>query len=381
MRSRRLSQTTQTCLVAGLLIIWWSCAVAVTVVIRSVIRSSPGSNFGNFHFPFPLTLTCLSNFGSAAIMGVVSSVLDMPRRFKAPTDESLLESDDSPGGTPSHLQLGTYWSDRFVLVLMGILQGFSMGAKNEALMHISISMRTMIFSTNVLVVMLAARLFRLETFTPKKLVSLLILTLGSALQGGSFLNRYAGDVINASALFGIFLALTSLFLDALRWVFLQILFSRGAHIRESILKSPLSPRVIRKAIGTPIKSDRPTSLSKVNMAAWVQWSSCPIFVLLAAHYEQGSWQQASNNPLALGVVATGLAVGCAGINLSEFAIVQHTSALSFNVMSDLHKIPMVIAGIACFGDEVKTAEVAGFGMCIIAAMLFSSAKHGDRIQR
>merc|ERR1719356_1981618 len=68
------------------------------------------------------------------------------------------------------------------LIVMGVLQGLSIAAKNEALMLLRVTSRTMIFNLSVLVTMFLARLFRLESLGPAKLVAATCLTVGGVLQ-------------------------------------------------------------------------------------------------------------------------------------------------------------------------------------------------------
>lgn len=374
---KRSMRTSQALIVFGLTVSWWACAVAVTVAMKAVLDFSPGHFFNGFHFPYPLSLTFLSNLASAVLMSAATVVLDKCLRRRASSEEPLLQGQDPEQATPACLQFGAAWSDRLGLVLMGTIQGLALGAKNEALMRISVSMRTMIFSTSVLMVMLVARLFGLEKFSLVKLLSLLLLTVGGMLQGGSFWNRCNGDVLDASALLGIILAVAAMFLDALRWVLLQFVFMKTVEIRESIVKSPISPVYIRKLVSAPVTSYQVIPWTKLHMVAWVMWATLPMSLWMSWCYELPALRNFSDKPAAVSGIVTALSIGVVGINLTEFGIVQYTSPLTFNVLSYLHNIPMIFAGIIFFGDEVKGIEVMGFTVCLVGAMLYSCARQGE----
>merc|ERR1719204_2927203 len=72
---------------------------------------------------------------------------------------------------------------RLTVLAIGVLQGLALGVKNEALLLLTVSTRTMILATNVLAVMLIARVCGLELLRRSKVLAAALLAVGGSLQG------------------------------------------------------------------------------------------------------------------------------------------------------------------------------------------------------
>jgi len=293
------------------------------------------------------------------------------------------------------------------LIAMGVLQGLALGAKNEALLLLSVSSRTMIFSTNVLVVMILARAFGLERLKKPKVVAALLLATGGALQGFvTFQEMRQGDLPNTDEPQGYVLAIVALVLDALRWVLLQALFTSEASTPSAPSDRDTAPVQTTTVVHAPLsggeESDRrdgvlpsprcgaedslpradlkevPPKLSKLQMVSLVMWMTTPVCLFLSLFFEPSGIVEASRNPMQIfGLVAL-LTIGVMGINLCEFGVVQWTSAVTFNVLSQLHSIPLVLAGVTFFGEEISGVQVLGFLFCMLGALLYSFVKAREK---
>lgn len=286
--------------------------------------------------------------------------------------------------------------ERYVaLIVMGVIQGLGLGAKNEALQMLSVATRTMIFALNVLVVMLIARIFGLETLERMKLVSAFFLAGGGMMQGLATWQQLQETSEPGSQMqdepLGYALALLALVLDALRWVILQATFAKDPP-QPTMRTLPASPthrgdvdcaghpgtaalpcEAGGAVMGAPMQAQLPP-LTKLQMVSWVMWMTTPVCLGLSLVFEPDGLTQVSRHPTAVTGLVTLLTIGVMGINLAEFGIVQWTSAVTFNVLSQLHSIPLILAGVTLFGEEIAAAQVLGFGICLLGALLYSYTK-------
>jgi len=127
------------------------------------------------------------------------------------------------------------------------------------------------------------------------------------------------------------------------------------------------------ALGAPMQARLPP-LTKLQMVSWVIWMTTPVCLGLSLVFEPDGLTQVSRHPTAVTGLVTLLTIGVMGINLAEFGIVQWTSAVTFNVLSQLHSIPLIMAGVILFGEEIVAAQVLGFGICLLGALLYSFSK-------
>jgi len=104
----------------------------------------------------------------------------------------------------------------------------------------------------------------------------------------------------------------------------------------------------------------------------------PICLLLSMVFEPGGLEAASREPLQLAGLVALLTLGVMGINVAEFGIVQWTSAVTFNVLSQLHSIPLVLAGVMFFGEHLSGIQVLGFCICLLGALLYSFIKAQEK---
>jgi len=275
------------------------------------------------------------------------------------------------------------------IAVIGLLQGLALGVKNEALLLLSVSTRTMIFATNVLAVMLIARLCGLEALRRTKLVSAVLLAAGGMLQGIATVQHMKSDDRSDSAA-GCMLALLALVLDALRWVLLQAVFmiQDALPIESSPMHDPspsghhppLSSGVGEGGATVVAGGGRrpPPQFTKFTMVSLVMWMATPVCILLSVIFEPDGLRQAWAKPVTLLRIVGLLTIGVMGINLAEFGVVQWTSAVTFNVLAQLHSIPMVLAGVLCFGEEVAAVQGIGFAVCLLGAMLYSWARAREK---
>jgi len=420
--------------------------VGVTVLMKAALAGPLVSGLGIMRFPYPLTLTLMANVWTAVLIDLLmllrkSWVRVVEARTLAPDAVAYAASSpgdskqqDSPAATPprsppqqhrqqpslrEHATASQPKHDVVALVTMGVMQGLALGAKNEALLMLTVSTRTMIMATNVLVVMIIAGVSGLEKFGRTKILAALLVATGGVLQGLAHLDAVAAPSSSAGGHggagpaarstdhpLGYVLAMVALVLDASRWVLLQRLFKRteqedkpgglvgymppsmgspsGDPRAEALLgekdrfdacesgASTPARRCFRRAAGEPS-----AALSKLHMVSSVMWSATPVVLLLSLAFEPAAAPLALRYAGGLARLVLMLALGVMGINVCEFGVVQCTSAVTFVVLSNLHSIPMVLSGIVFFREQVSLLEVAGFTVCILGSLLYSRAKTSE----
>merc|ERR1712060_931323 len=116
-------------------------------------------------------------------------------------------------------------------------------------------------------------------------------------------------------------------------------------------------------------------MSKLQLAAIVQPMTGLTCLVLAFYFESDTLDQCFSGPLLLRVLA--IALGITVITVSELRLVQLSSAVTCGVLINVHHVPMVLAGVLIFHDEVKMKSLYGFASCILGGMLYAYARYDD----
>lgn len=337
-----------------LIVCWWAAAAVVVIVIKSTLQPSSTQDA---LFPFPFALTSLCNGACGLIGMLISSVAGL---FRGERSVPTLDR-----------------HERATLVAIGIIQGAEIGCNNKALEYLTVAARTMISSTNVLFMMATARLWGLEQVDGLRLVALVLLTCGSALQGlgghrshvGVVHHRQGGhgwfhtafaDTLDWSHLRGVVLMLVSMVLCCIRWCLLQATMQRAP------------------------KDSGLGKLTKLQLLTWIMPVTSFVCFMFACMFEQSALSPAWLSKELFFRVLT-IAVLISTLTVAELGLVKLTSAVCLNVMSTLHQIPIVLAGVALFGDGVSLPGVSGFGLCLLGALVYARARslnpHGGAAEK
>lgn len=370
-----------------------------------------------FYYPFPFAITLLSNIGTALLTGCLAAIFDrrgvMAERKHAPgprmdpsqtlrpvmprvsSNSTLLEdiifpeeTDQQPAVAREVSHVSTTESENHpsvnALVTMGLLQGLSIAAKNEALLLLSVSSRTMIMNQTVLVVMLSAWACGLEKLHTWKLVAAGCLAMGGALQqmpddpksiSGDWPPR-GDDPLGYST------ALVALLLDAAKWVLLQLYFKKATE-RGGDETGAVSSNSRQDSSKTDEGASR-VGLSKLRMVSYVMWASTPVCITLVLAFEREALHIRMEDVVPLLRLVSLISVGVTGINVAEFGVVQYTSAVTFNVIAQLHSIPLLFCGVFFFGEDVTRFESLGFILALLGGLVYARSRaqetHDARIQ-
>merc|ERR1712151_69381 len=114
--------------------------------------------------------------------------------------------------------------------------------------------------------------------------------------------------------------------------------------------------------------------TRFRVVADIMFWSLPTCFVLAVAFEPGALAQIKADVPAVSLLVLALSIGVLGINVAEIGVVQWTSAVTFNVLAQVHSIPLVLAGVVFFGDRIGIYKAIGFGICLFGAITYSYSK-------
>lgn len=319
--------------------LWWLAAVEVTVVLKHAVGSSdssPGTGRRGV-FPYPLAITSLSNLATALIAIALASA--SRRRRNAPVRRALQRN------------------EALKLLLLGTIQGAELASTNKSLEYLSMATRTMLGSASILFMMVTARLWGLEPLDLPRIVSAVLLTLGGSLQGldAPDSHKAAANQASTAYLHGVMLQVATMVASAQRWSLAQFILQR-------------SPR------GSALEQ-----MSPLDLAARVLPLTAAVCFFLALIFEREAFLPENIFSAELMFSIAAIASGVAVLTVAELRLVQLTSAVAMQVLSTLHQVPLVLAGVLLFHDTVRLASMAGFSLCIVGALCYVRARNVQQV--
>eukprot|EP00747_Dinoflagellata_sp_TGD_P143253 gnl/TRDRNA2_/TRDRNA2_176363_c0_seq2.p1 gnl/TRDRNA2_/TRDRNA2_176363_c0~~gnl/TRDRNA2_/TRDRNA2_176363_c0_seq2.p1 ORF type:complete len:366 (+),score=71.50 gnl/TRDRNA2_/TRDRNA2_176363_c0_seq2:102-1100(+) len=248
------------------------------------------------------------------------------------------------------------------LFVVGIIQGIEIGCNNKSLEFLPVSVRTMINSTSVLFMMVTARCWSLERLGCLRLCAAALVITGGILEGSGELKTVSDDGRAA-----VLLQVASMAVGAQRWALLQAVMQH-------------SPR--GSALG---------QMSKLQIMTRILPITGVVCLCLAVPFEatEDSTTHASRGPLGLSAFmhvgpgmlllsVVGISCGVVTLTVAELQLVHLTSAVALQVLGTLHQIPIMLAGVVLFQEEVGLPTIAGFGLCVCGAMCYTAARQEDK---
>eukprot|EP00927_Polykrikos_kofoidii_P065796 TRINITY_DN61512_c0_g1_i1.p1 TRINITY_DN61512_c0_g1~~TRINITY_DN61512_c0_g1_i1.p1 ORF type:complete len:349 (+),score=34.49 TRINITY_DN61512_c0_g1_i1:177-1223(+) len=299
--------------------VWWSSAVVVVVMIGRTVKPTG-------IFPHPFTFT-----GAIQAFAAIAAWL-----FSVP----ITWQQQKPVATLRWTELGILWS-------IGLMQGFEIGLTNKALQLLLISTRTMLNSLCVLFLMISAWIWKLERLGTLRLTSAAVFVAGGVLQCFDHADSSGG-----SRVAGIIMQFVSITLAAQRCCMMQLIMQHSH--RDSAF----------------------SKMSKLSMLARVlPWTGGCCFVL-GWMFEPDAFSLTNIQLLLLRNTCV-ISVFLAIMLWMEYLLINRISAVAFNVLSTVHQIPLVLAGVLFQRNQVHEGQVLGFATCIIGALIYGAAHHVD----
>lgn len=299
--------------------LWWTAAIVAVVKIKQTVSI-------NGIFPHPFAFTSLVNFLTGLLAWFLSEVRYSRRPLRPPLARHEI----------------------LYLLAIGMIQGMEIGLTNKALGYLSVAGRTMISSTNVLIMMATAWVWGLERLGCLRVFSAFLLISGGLLQGLD--TRTTARTGRGP---GVALQVVSMLLSAQRWALAQHVLQRSHR---------------KSALG---------QVTKLQLLARTLPVTGFVCVPLAVVFEMDSF---TFDQLFQGALAIQLFLVSAGLTAmlyAELMLVKRLSAVAFNVLATIHQIPIVLAGVVIQHNQVGILSAYGFALCLVGALVYAAARHSD----
>ncbi|KAL6768099.1 hypothetical protein ACKKBF_B37790 [Auxenochlorella protothecoides x Auxenochlorella symbiontica] len=231
----------------------------------------------------------------------------------------------------------------------GVATGLDIGLSNYSLVFISLSFYVMCKSTVPLFLLAFAIMWRIEKPSWDLAGVVCVISIGLML-------LVAGEV--DFHLVGFLLVMTASALAGLRWTITQVLLQGSNATGHGALGGPVE--VILHL--TPVMS---ATLGVVSLAHEQLWNTLP-----SSPYFAG-WGHCL---LTAGIVATGAVIAFLMV-WAEFALIGHTSALTFMVAGTFKEVVTVAAAVLFLGERFTPVNAAGLVVLIIGVTLFNWQKY------
>mmetsp|Transcript_115907 Transcript_115907/g.249050 ORF Transcript_115907/g.249050 Transcript_115907/m.249050 type:complete len:479 (-) Transcript_115907:255-1691(-) len=336
-----VSQAARILLLVGL---WWTAAAVVIIMLKRIL-SAPSTGRGAVAmFPFPFALAGMTN-AAASFMQLLSVKASELQAFEAGSRQRKRPEAEE-----------MTWKETAVLVAIGAIHGASVGCTNMALGYLMVSERAMLVSLHVLFMMTTARLYGVERLGRTRLAAVALLTLGGVLQG---LGKADGTDIGLASvtstryLYGAGLQMLSMLLSSNEWILMQYVMQR-------------SPR--NSALGRS---------SKLQLSARIRPVTTCVCLFFAVLFEADAFspRYLMDPELLMRVLTIG--VGLSVLSVSEMSLVHITSAVALQVLSTLQQVVFLVISVAFLGEKVSALSAFGFGVCVVGAMVYMSARRAD----
>eukprot|EP00406_Dinophysis_acuminata_P011541 CAMPEP_0179221902 /NCGR_PEP_ID=MMETSP0797-20121207/6437_1 /TAXON_ID=47934 /ORGANISM="Dinophysis acuminata, Strain DAEP01" /LENGTH=392 /DNA_ID=CAMNT_0020928713 /DNA_START=59 /DNA_END=1237 /DNA_ORIENTATION=+ len=307
--------------------LWWAVAIVVTLLMKNTVR-------GGGIYPYPFALTGLTN----TCTGLLAFVLSCVVHFHA-----------SPLPAMEAHEVAK-------LAMIGAIQGAEIGCTNKSLEFLNVSTRTMVSSMSVLFMMLTARIWGLEQLGALRFVVAALLTLGGALQGLDLTGFGAApSQMSPGCWRGLALMVSSMVLGSHRWALIQ-------HITQH------SPP--QSAVGLMANS-------KLQLVARTMPLTGIVCFALAGYFERGALALDPLLQSALLANVLGISAGIATLTVVELEIVRVTSAVALQVLGTLKEIPVAVAGVLFFREQVGALSTIGFAFCVLGALVYKNLRSAE----
>ncbi|CAE8673515.1 unnamed protein product, partial [Polarella glacialis] len=199
-----------------------------------------------------------------------------------------------------------------------------------------------------------ARVWGLETLDPMRMLAATLQVAGGVLTGleppPTEGGRALQDAASGKFFHGVSLLIIAMVLSSQRWALIQ-------HV---VQKSPRGSAL--------------AGMSKLELTAWIMPVTSAVCLSMAFVFEAEALSMAIFSPGLLGtalVVATGIGI----LTVAEIFLVQVTSAVAMQVLSTLHQIPIVLAGVLLFKDTIGLNAASGFGLSLAGGLCYVAARH------
>mmetsp|Transcript_21625 Transcript_21625/g.49260 ORF Transcript_21625/g.49260 Transcript_21625/m.49260 type:complete len:441 (+) Transcript_21625:33-1355(+) len=319
--------------VAFLIVIWWSSAIAITLLVKWTVGNYASDR--RMPYPYPFAITSSVNLITMFLACCLSTVVDKRK------------VDDEPRPSWERMEIVKVLS-------IGAIQGAELGCNNKAVEFMPVSEKVMFHSMFVLFVMASARLWGLEMLGWRRLAAGFFILLGGFFQGlGQEHERESGDSKGRSNTdhqqIGWMMTVTAMLLGAQRWVLIQMVLHR----------SPPNT-----ALG---------KMTKLEFTSRTLPVAGVVCFVLACIFEEEAFDLRHLDSTALPISVPSISIGIICLTMSELGLVHLTSAVALQVLATLHQIPIVMVSSIVFKESIPELSQWGFRLCLVGALIYTWA--------
>jgi len=323
-----------------LAVFWWSAAVVVAIGMKRQLGP----------FPFPFALTGVVNFAVAFMSWPLALC------WKSATTKH-----SNPAGNKK--DISTYGI--LVLIGFGACQGVELALGSKALSMLSISTNRMAMACCVVFQLATSVLWGIEKFGPTKMVAVVLLVGGGMLEGAKCErptgllalvcgpHPRTGGVENPDMVGGWILVFVSVILSSNRWALTQY-----------VLQKSSSMAAVR-------------DMTKLQLLPYMAPATSGVCFAIAAAFEQEAFKMLIVGMRSMAFSLIVISVSILTLTICELRIVHITAATVMVVLSAVHNIPMLLAGVIVNHDDVFRNQWLGFILCTTGAIVYFTARLGD----
>ncbi|KAG1864391.1 triose-phosphate transporter family-domain-containing protein [Suillus subluteus] len=315
--------------------IWWrtaiinACFIASWYIFATILSLYNKWMFSpdHFGFPYPLFVTTLH----MSVQFVLAATLRVwfPHHFR-------------PERSPSVKDYGKK------AVPTAVATGLDIGLSNVSLKTIALSFYTMCKSSSLIFVLFFAFFFRLEVFSLRLVVVILLIFGGVILMVASE---------TAFVLPGFLLVMTASACGGLRWSLTQLLMKN----KNMGLDNPAATIFwLSPAIGAT------TALISIIWEGWFNIYASPFFRDMASSLRTG-----------LFLVAPGIVAFC--MVMSEYYIIQRAGVLPMSIAGIAKEVSTITIAAWVYEEELTPLNIVGVGITVCGIGLFTFHKYRNSI--
>lgn len=308
---------------------WFAMSTGLALFNKEILGAKRGG------FPAPLFLTAMQ-------FAIQYGLAKMAIRF------GMIDAAERRRGAREEVPSGVFWR---ALAPVGAAMGLDIALSNLSLVFITVSAYTVAKTSTIVFTLLLAFAFRFErpTWYLGAVVGMVVVGQVLSVEASST----HGGQFNST---GFFICLVAALMSALRWTLAQRVMHRdsdepGDHARGIKDSYLVDHPVVFVYLVMPVMCGVVFTFSCIKEQWWVTIPASPW------------WGNVIDVFVDLIVFACGALVAFL-LTLTEFELLNETSALTIMMIGVLKDVLAIVLGVIVFGDNFGFANIIGMTMCL-----------------
>lgn len=308
---------------------WFAMSTGLALFNKEILGAKRGG------FPAPLFLTAMQ---FAIQYGLARTAIRL----------GMIDKAERRRGTREEVPSGVFWR---ALAPVGAAMGLDIALSNLSLVFITVSAYTVAKTSTIVFTLLLAFAFRFERPTWYLGAVVGMVVVGQVLSVEASSTR--GGQFNST---GFFICLVAALMSALRWTLAQRVMHKdsdepGDHARGIKDSYLVDHPVVFVYLVMPVMCGVVFTFSCIKEKWWVTIPASPW------------WGSIIDIFVDLIVFACGALVAFL-LTLTEFELLNETSALTIMMIGVLKDVLAIVLGVIVFGDHFGFANIVGMAMCL-----------------